>query len=203
MSPCLLPLLPLYVTYFAAGQHNRRRTLFNALGFVLGFALVFTVLGAFAGTLGMLVLRHRPWVNIIGGLIVVALGLSFLGLFRLPFLHKLQPKRVNTQDMRFGKSVVFGLTFAATLTPCAGPMLGIALMQAAQAGGTLRGMLLLLVYALGMGLPLVACAMLMDTLKGVLAFLRRHQNKIHRASGILLILLGIAMAFGLLERIAL
>ncbi|MCL2531741.1 MAG: cytochrome c biogenesis protein CcdA [Oscillospiraceae bacterium] len=201
VSPCLLPLLPLYVAYFAAGQHNRRRTLLNALGFVLGFALVFTALGAFAGTLGALLLRHRFWVNIITGLVVAVLGLSFLGLFQLPFLHKLQPRRVNTQNMRFGKSIVFGLTFAAALTPCAGPMLGIALMQAAQAGGTLQGMLLLLVYSLGLGLPLVLCAMLMDHLKGVLAFLRRHQNKIHKVAGVLLILLGIAMMLGLLERI--
>jgi len=201
VSPCLLPLLPLYITYFAAGQHNRRRTLLNALVFVLGFALVFTALGAFAGTLGMLVFRHRMWVNVIGGLVVIVLGLSFLGLFQLPFLHKLQPRRMNTQDMRLGKSIVFGLTFAATLTPCAGPMLGIALTQAAQVGGTLHGMLLLFVYSLGVGLPFVLCAMAMDHIKGVLTFLRRHQSKIHKVSGILLILLGLAMAFGLLERI--
>lgn len=200
VSPCLLPLLPLYVTYFAAGQHNRRRTLLNALGFVLGFALVFTTLGALAGTLGALLLRHRVWVNIATGLIVVVLGLSFLGLFQLPFLHKLQPRRVNTQELRFFKSVMFGLTFAAALTPCAGPMLGIALMQAAQASSTLQGSLLLLVYSFGLGLPLVLCAMLMDHLKGVLACLRRHQNKIHKIAGAMLLLLGIAMAFGLLER---
>ena len=201
ISSCLLPMLPVYLAYFAAGEQNRRRTLLNALGFVAGFSVVFMALGAFAGTLGTLLARHSLIVNIVTGAVVIALGLHFLGLLKLRFLQRLQRPQVNVKQLRFGSSVLFGLAFSVGWTPCVGPWLGAALTQAAQAGGTLNGMVMLFLFSLGMGLPLIACALLMDQLKGAIAFLRRHQKTIHIASGIVLIILGILMATGVMERI--
>jgi len=201
ISPCILPLLPLYVSYFAAGEADRKRTLCNSLGFVAGFALVFMALGAFAGTVGSLLLQYALVVQITSGVVVVLLGLHFLGLLKLGFLQKLSRPQVNTRDLRFGSSFLFGLAFSIGWTPCVGPLLGIALTQAAQAGSTLHGTAMLLIYSLGLGLPLIICAMLMDQLKGMFSFLRRHQKKIHIASGILLIILGVLMATGSLWRL--
>jgi len=199
ISPCLLPMLPVYVTYFAAGEPKRGRALRNSLGFVLGFTLVFVALGAFAGTLGSLLFRYETAVNIVTGLVVAVLGLHFLGLLKLSFLFKLKQRQVSVKQLRFGSSLLFGLAFSVGWTPCVGPMLGTALMQASQVGGALNGAVLLLLFSLGLGLPLVACALLMDQLKGAIAFLRRRQKAIHMISGILLVLIGVAMALGWMD----
>ena len=199
ISPCLLPMLPVYVTYFAAGEPKRGRALRNSLGFVLGFTLVFVALGAFAGTLGSLLFRYETAVNIVTGLVVAVLGLHFLGLLKLSFLFKLKQRQVSVKQLRFGSSLLFGLAFSVGWTPCVGPMLGTALMQASQRGSALAGVLMLLVFSLGLGLPFVFCALLMDRLKGAVTFLRRHQRVIHTASGILLVVLGILMATGLFQ----
>jgi len=201
ISPCFLPFLPVYVSYFAAGEHSRRRTLVNSLGFMLGFGIVFMVLGAFAGTIGSFLLQYALAVQIVSGVIIVLLGLHFLGLLKLRFLHKLQRPQMDTRNLRFGSSILFGLAFSVGWTPCAGPWLALALMQASQVGSTISGTLMLLVYSLGIGLPLIICAMLMDQLKGMFAFMQRHQKKIHLASGVLLMILGVLMATGLLWRL--
>ena len=206
VSPCLLPMLPVYVTFFAAGkadhegQKDKKRALVNALGFVLGFTLVFVALGAFAGTAGRLLLRYALWVNIITGLVVAVLGLNFLGVLKIKFLNQTSRKSANTKDLRFFSSLLFGLTFSIGWTPCVGAFLGAALMMASQQGGAITGVLMLLVYSLGLGVPFVLSAVLIDRLKGALGFLRRHARGINVASGILLVVMGILMATGVLER---
>jgi len=205
VSPCLLPMLPVYVTFFAAGKtnenNNKKRALVNALGFVLGFTLVFVALGAFAGTAGRLLLRYSLWVNIVTGLVVVVLGLNFLGVLKIGFLNKPNHKNANTKDLRFFSSLLFGLTFSIGWTPCVGAFLGSALMMASQQGGVLSGVLMLLVYSLGLGVPFVISAVLIDRLKGALGFLRRHSRGINIASGVLLVMMGVLMAAGLLEKL--
>ena len=210
VSPCLLPMLPIYVTFFAAGKaaksdgdekKDKRRALVNALGFVLGFTLVFVALGAFAGTAGRLLRRYSLWVNIVTGLVVVVLGLNFLGVLKIGFLNRTSRKTANTKDLRFFSSLLFGLTFSIGWTPCVGAFLGSALMMASQRGGVLPGVLMLLVYSLGLGVPFVISAVLIDRLKGALGFLRRHSRGINIASGVLLVMMGVLMATGLMERI--
>ena len=207
VSPCLLPMLPVYVTFFASGranpedQNDKRRALVNALGFVLGFTLVFVALGAFAGTAGLLLRRYALWVNIVTGLVVAVLGLNFLGVLKIGFLNKAGHKNANTKDLRFFSSLLFGLTFSIGWTPCVGAFLGTALMMASQQGGAAAGVLMLLVYSLGLGLPFVICAVLIDRLKGALGFLRRHARGINIASGVLLVVMGVLMATGVLERL--
>ena len=198
VSPCLLPMLPVYVSFFAAGEANKKRALVNALGFVLGFTLMFVALGALAGAAGRLLRQYSLWVNLVTGLIVIMLGLNFMGALKIGFLNRMGRRRANTKDLRFFSSLLFGLTFSVGWTPCVGAFLGSALAVVAQEGGLLEGIVMLLVYCAGLGLPFVICAVLLDLLKGTLDFLKRHMRAINIVSGALLVAVGILMATGLM-----
>lgn len=154
ISPCLLPMLPIYLSYFAGGQPDasRGRVLKNALGFVLGFTLLFVAMGAFAGSIGALLTRHQQAVNIVSGLIVIFFGLNFLDVFRLSLFRGSKGYSVG-HDMGFFSALVFGAVFAVGWTPCVGAFLGSALVLASQQGSTLQGILLLLCYSAGLGIP--------------------------------------------------
>ena len=131
ISPCLLPMLPIYLSYFAGGQReaSQGRVLKNALGFVLGFTLLFIAMGAFAGSIGALLARHQQAVNLVSGLVVIFFGLNFLGVFRLSLFRGAKGFSVR-HDMGFFSAVVFGAVFAVGWTPCVGAFLGSALMLA-------------------------------------------------------------------------
>ena len=200
VSPCLLPMLPIYVSYFAGGgQKNTRRVMLNAAGFVLGFSLVFAALGALAGTLGALLREYRVAVNIVTGLIVILFGLHFLGLFRLDFFRGIRISH-HAGAGGFFSAILFGFVFAIGWTPCVGAFLGSALMMAAGAGHAVEGVLMLLVYSLGLGVPFFVCAILIDRLREAFSFIKRHYRVINAASGVFLILIGILMATGLFGR---
>ena len=203
ISPCLLPLLPLYVSYFAAGEADKRRTLINALGFASGFTLVFVTLGAFSGTLGSLLVEHAVAVNIVTGLIVILLGLNFIGLVNIGFLNRAVHRNANVKNLTFFSSVSFGIVFSIGWTPCVSAFLGSALMKASIQGGTLNGILMLLVYSLGLGIPFVASAVLIDRLKDAFDFIKRSYKVVNSISGALLIIMGILMATGLMGRLLL
>lgn len=201
ISPCLLPMLPIYVTYFAAGGEKKsRKTLVNSLGFVLGFTLVFTAMGALAGTLGRFLQRYSVAVNIVSGLIVIVFGLSFLGLFNLNFFSGRQ-RSVKKDNMGFGSALLFGIVFSVGWTPCVGAFLGSALLLASQQGHVLEGVAMLLCYSLGLGLPFVLSAVLIDYLKGAFSLIKRNYRLINTLCGVLLILLGLAMATGTMGRL--
>jgi len=200
VSPCLLPLLPLYVSYFAAGEPDKRKTLVNALGFVCGFTLVFVALGALAGTLGMLLVEHAVAVNIVTGLVVIVLGLNFMGLINIRFLNRAVRINANVKNLTFFSSVLFGIVFSIGWTPCVSAFLGSALMKASMQGGTLNGVLMLLVYSLGLGIPFIASAVLIDRLKSAFDFIKRNYKVINIVSGALLVVIGILMATGLMGR---
>jgi len=200
ISPCLLPLLPVYVSFFAAGESNKHKTLINSLGFVTGFTVVFVILGAFAGTLGRFLLDYTAAVNIITGLIVIVLGLNFIGIINIRFLKQTSAGTSNTKDLNFFSSVLFGIVFSIGWTPCVGAFLGSALTKAVIQGGTLNGILMLLVYSLGLGIPFLVSAVLIDQLKGTFDFIKRNYKVINIVSGALLIMMGVLMATGLWGR---
>ena len=201
VSPCLLPLLPVYVSYFAGGgQGSNPRVLVNAIGFVLGFTIVFVALGAFAGTLGSLLVAHSRWVNAIAGLVVVGLGLNYLDVVQLRFLQGPQKLRLgNAKLSSFPAAVLFGIVFSIAWTPCVSTFLAAALLRAAGQGSAQEGMFMLFVYSMGLGVPFIASAVLIDRLKGAFDFIKRHYRAINIASGALLILVGILMMAGLLN----
>lgn len=196
ISPCLLPMLPIYITYFAGGGvRNTRKTLMGALGFVLGFTLVFVAMGALAGTVGSFLTRHQQAVNIVSGIIVIILGLSFLGLFRIPLF---QGRLKLPQQTGFFASLLFGIVFSVGWTPCVGAFLGSALMLASQQGSILVGVGMLLCYSLGLGIPFVISAILIDYLKSAFDLIKRNYRTVNIISGCLLIAMGLAMATGVL-----
>lgn len=200
ISPCLLPMLPVYISYFAAGEENGRRTRIHALGFVFGFTCVFVLLGAFAGTLGALLRAYETAVNIVTGLVVIVLGLHFLGVLRLGCLNRGVRMSSGVNNLTFPAAVLFGMAFSVAWTPCVGAFLGSALMLASRQGGTLAGVSMLLVYSLGLGVPFVASAVLIDRLKGVFDFIKRNYGPINIASGCLLVAVGVLMATGMMGR---
>ena len=201
LSPCLLPMLPIYVSYFAGGgERSTRKTLTNALGFILGFTVVFVALGALAGTLGSFLKAHQTAVNIVSGLLVIFFGLSFLGVFRLSFFQGSR-FRVDGEHMGFFSALIFGLIFSLGWTPCVGAFLGSALALASQQGHVVQGMGMLLAYSLGLGVPFLLSALLIDKLKSTFDWVKRHYAVINRISGGLLIAIGLLMATGTLGRL--
>ena len=200
ISPCLLPMLPIYISYFAGGaERSTGKTLTCASGFVLGFTAVFVAMGALAGTVGSFLIRYQSIVNIILGGIVIAFGLNYLGVLNLNIFRGMKGG-VKTADMNFWSAFVFGVVFSVGWTPCVGVFLGSALMLASQQGSALVGTLMLLSYSLGLGVPFLLSAVLIDQLKGAFAFIKKNYGIINRVCGGLLIVVGVLMATGLLGR---
>lgn len=201
LSPCLLPMLPIYVSYFAGGgQRSTGKTLRCALGFVVGFTAVFTAMGALAGSIGSLLVRYQRIVNLVSGVIVIVFGLNYLGLFRWNLFHG-GSRVLDAQDMTFFSAALFGIIFSLGWTPCVGAFLGSALALATQQGHVLEGTLMLLAYSLGLGIPFLLSAVLIDALKGAFDWVKRHYQIINLLSGGFLILIGILMASGMLGRL--
>jgi len=201
ISPCLLPMLPIYISYFAGGgERSVKRTVTNASGFVLGFTIIFVAMGALAGTLGSFLTKHQIWVNVIGGGIVVLFGLNYMGILKLN-LFRGGARGLRDGEMGFFSALVFGLVFSVGWTPCVGAFLGSALMLASQQGHVLEGMGMLLCYSLGLGIPFLFSAVLIDKLKSTFNFIKQHYAIINKICGGLLILIGILMATGTLGRL--
>lgn len=198
ISPCLLPMLPLYISYFAGGEvtETSHKVLYNALGFVFGFTLVFVSLGAFAGTLGQFIFEHGTVFNLFSGLIIIIFGLSFLGLLNLPFIGFNKNPALHTDALTPAKSILFGIVFSISWTPCVSAFLGSALILASQQGSALKGIIMLLLFSAGLAIPFIASAVLIVRLKSTFDFLKKHYKIINYVSGVLLILLGILMMAG-------
>jgi cytochrome c-type biogenesis protein len=202
ISPCLLPMLPVYVSYFAAQDDgsSKNSALINAIGFVMGFTIVFTILGAFAGTIGRFLREYRPLVNAVTGVIVILFGLNFIGVIKLPFINTIRQMKMDTAKTGFFSSILFGIVFSVGWTPCVGVFLGSAIMLAAYGGDSLKGVLMLLCYSLGLGIPFLASAVLIGRLKSAFDFIKKNYRIISFVSGGLLIITGILMATGLMSR---
>ncbi len=196
ISPCMLPMLPVYISYFAGGADKKHRVLTRAAAFVLGFTLVFSLLGLFAGTLGVFLGRYQTAVNIVSGALVILFGLSYLEVIRLPFFKGMQRGKNATTIL---SAFLFGVVYSVSLTPCVGAFLGTALTQAAISGTALRGTLLLVTYSLGLGIPFLLSAVLIEKLGGAFGFIKRHYRIINLICGIFLILVGIFMMLGKMQ----
>lgn len=200
ISPCLLPMLPIYISFFAGqnSKNTRKETFTNAVGFVLGFTLVFVLLGAFAGALGGFLIQYGTIVNIILGLIVILFGLNFIGVLRVPFINNTRQLNLKMGNTGFLASLLFGVVFSLGWTPCVGAFLGSALMLAASRAESLKGIFLLLSFSLGLGIPFVASALLLERLKNAFSLIKKNYRVINLFSGLLLVLVGITIATGLM-----
>lgn len=198
ISPCMLPMLPLYVSYFAGNADRKHHVFLRAVGFVLGFTAVFSLLGVFAGTIGAFLSEYRTAVNAVSGAVVILFGLSYLDVIHLPFFKGMQGGRKITG---FFSSVLFGVIYSVSLTPCVGAFLGSALMMASSSGTAVKGFFLLFVYSLGLGVPFLLSAVLIERLNSAFRFIKKHYRIINLVCGIFLILVGLMMALGLMNRV--
>lgn len=201
ISPCLLPMLPIYISYFAGGgERTTGKTLKGALGFVTGFTVVFVILGALAGTVGIFLREYQTAVNVVSGLIVILFGLNFLGVFKLNLFNG-SNRSVNTDNMGFGAAFLFGIIFSVGWTPCVGAFLGSALMLASQQAHITEGMLMLLAYSMGLGIPFIISAVLINYLKSAFNWIKKNYRIINIISGTMLVVIGILMATGTMGRL--
>lgn len=198
ISPCMLPLLPLYISYFAGGADKKHKVFLRALSFVLGFTVVFSLLGLFAGTLGAFLREYRTAVNIVGGALIIIFGLSYLEVIKLPFFKGIRNGRTADTVV---SAFLFGIVYSVSLTPCIGAFLGSALALAGASGTALKGVMLLVTYSLGLGVPFLISALLIERLNTAFAFIKRNYRVINIVCGGFLILIGILMALGQLDAV--
>ncbi|MCK9479258.1 MAG: cytochrome c biogenesis CcdA family protein [Firmicutes bacterium] len=197
VSPCILPMLPVYLTYFAGMDSDEgNKAVKNSLGFILGFTIVFVALGALAGSLGFFLKQHQTAVNIVTGFVVIFFGLSFMGVVKLPTFTGRNKLLSLAVKHNFWASVVFGVVFSIGWTPCVGAFLGSALMLAAQSGTYMKGIIMLLFYSLGLAIPFFLSALLIEKLKVGFDFIKRNYRVINIFSGALLVVLGVLMLAG-------
>jgi cytochrome c-type biogenesis protein len=210
LSPCVLPLVPGYLSYMSglgATEVTLRRSLRTGLvagAFVLGFTAVFVALGATATALGALLAQYRTELTRIGGVVIIVMGLVFMGAIRVPWLYR-EARFHPTPRAGLWGSVVLGSAFAFGWTPCIGATMGVALTMAAGGtaeGGPGQGAFLLAVYSLGLGVPFVLAGLGVSRLARAIAWLRRHARTVNAASGALLIVVGVLFVTDQLFRLS-
>ncbi|MBX9857609.1 MAG: cytochrome c biogenesis protein CcdA [Gemmatimonadaceae bacterium] len=207
LSPCVLPLVPSYVTFITGMglddvSRARRTALVHALLFVLGFTFIFVALGAGASAFGQLLREYRVWIARVGGVLMVLMGLWMLGVIRIGALQ--QERRMHLSDKPLGYlgTVVVGIAFGAGWTPCLGPTLGAILLLAANESELAKGITLLIAYSLGLAVPFLLSALLLDRFLGFFQKFKHNIGRVNRIAGILLVLVGILMFTGWFERLA-
>jgi cytochrome c-type biogenesis protein len=214
LSPCVFPLVPGYLAYIAgtttreAGSANialRWRVTMHAACFVAGFSLIFVILGASASTLGQIFAHHHDVLTKVAGAVIIVFGLHIAGVFKIPWLYREVRREValGSGGPAYLRSGLIGLAFGAGWTPCVGPLLG-SILTLAAATTTLRGgVVLLLVYSLGLGMPFLATGLLMGSASRGFRSLNRLMQPLGVLSGVLMVAMGVLVLSGLLARLAL
>jgi cytochrome c-type biogenesis protein len=199
-SPCVLPLIPVYISFITGVSINElkndnasslARTFLSALFFVAGFSLVFIMLGASASYLGGLFGAHKELIRWIGGGAVIIFGLHLAGVFRIKLLYF--EKRLGSEKLTGGYIGAFlvGIAFGAGWTPCIGPILSSILILASTQDTVYKGMILLLAYSAGLGLPLLLTALFVNIALGLFSKIKKYYGFIETASGVILVLMGV------------
>lgn len=207
LSPCVLPLVPSYIGFLTGmtlpEMANRRRAaLLHALLFVLGFSLVFILLGASATALGRALNYYQIWLQRVGGVLIIFFGVLCLGVIRVGWFNQERRMHLEQKPVGYLGSALVGMAFAAGWTPCIGPVLGAILGLAATSDDVSRGMLLLGVYSAGLAVPFLLAAVAVDRFLDWFQRFRRYIPWVMRVSGVLLILVGILLVTGEFTRLA-
>ncbi|SRR6056297_1316611 len=211
LSPCVLPLVPPYMTYLAGASLDqiedsddpelRKRAIRTAIVFVLGFTTVFTLLGATASALGQLVRQYMDVFGIVAGVIIILMGLHFLGVFRIALLYR-EARFQGGSNVGLWGAYVMGLAFAFGWTPCIGPILAAILAVAGTEQSVAQGAFLLMIYSAGMGIPFILAAFAMRPFVNFLKRMKSRFGMVEKAMGGLLVLTGIAFLTGGIEMMA-
>ncbi|MHC5653576.1 cytochrome c biogenesis CcdA family protein [Stappia sp.] len=213
VSPCVLPLVPPYLGFLAGvsldeltGEGEKkadpRRIFFASLAFVLGFSTVFVALGASASFIGQFVTQHMQVLGYIAGVAIIAMGLHFLGVFRIAFLYREARVQVDRKPAGLIGAYVIGLAFAFGWTPCVGPILASILFVAGSEASVLHGAVLLAAYALGIGVPFLVASLFAGPFMRFMGRFRRHMSTVEKVMGVFLILTGLAFMTGQMARVS-
>jgi len=191
ISPCMLPMLPIYISYFVGKEEKKQsKAIINSISFVFGFTIVFLILSIFASQLGSLIGNFK-YVKIVFGIIVIILGLNYMEILNFKFLNRFSNIKANTENLNFIKSMIFGILFSISWTPCIGTFLSSALILVAEGQSLIKGLILMFLYSIGLGVPFVVSVFLIEKLKNIFDFIKKHYNIIKKISGIILIIMGI------------
>jgi cytochrome c-type biogenesis protein len=216
LSPCVLPIVPPYLAYMAGttlqpagpGAEVARgpdwRVVNASIFFILGLSTVFMVLGFTASLIGQMFLRYQNYLAIGSGLVIILFGLHFLHVIRIPILD--QDRRFDAGGDRGGTAFgayVMGLAFAFGWTPCIGPILGMIISMAAQEDTVSRGLVLMLGYVTGLGLPFLIVALSFRRALGTMARIKRHMGTIEKVTGGLLVVVGVMLSLGIFTKLSL
>ncbi|WP_338487653.1 cytochrome c biogenesis CcdA family protein [Ruoffia tabacinasalis] len=200
ISPCLLPMLPIYIAYLTGqtdkdSDKQKTSLLLQSIFFVLGFTIVFILMGIFVTTIGRFVLINRTLIHFIAGSFMILLGIDYL--FGNPVMNRLNI--MPGSSLKQSNSFVFGMIFSLTWTPCVGTFLASALSYAATSSSYLESVTLLLSFSFGLGIPFILSALLLNEMNHVLTWIKQHYRIIQTVSALFLIVIGISTMFGWLE----
>ena len=204
VSPCVLPLIPAYISYISgaslqeiqSGEVSSKKIIINSIAFVLGFSTVFILLGASASLIGKVLSRHMNTFKVVAGIIIIIFGLHMTGIIRIKFLNyekKVQVKKSNSATL-IGAYLI-GIAFSAGWTPCVGPILGAILAAASTYTTMTKGIILLAVYSIGLGIPFILTAWAINKFFAAFKQIRKYFHEIEIISGILLIIVGLLLIF--------
>ena len=196
ISTCLLPMVPIYISYFIGeDDDNSKKAILNSIGFVLGFTTIFLLLSIFASQLGAILSNNIRYIKIFFGIVIILLGLNYMEILKIKFLNKTNMKNIDTKNFNFFKAMFFGILFSISWTPCIGTFLSSALLLIAKEQDILKGIIMMLLYSIGLGIPFIVSAILIEKLRNVFDFIKKHYDVIKRISGVILIGAGIYMMF--------
>jgi cytochrome c-type biogenesis protein len=202
ISPCVLPLVPSYITYITGASFKeltdadaraklRWTTVFHSLIFIIGFSMVFILMGASASYLGQVLARYQYWIMKGGGVLIIILGIHFTGILRLPFLEMEKRFELKKKPLGYVGSFLVGIVFAAGWTPCIGPILSTILLYASTTQNFITGILLLTVYSMGLGVPFFLSSLAFNWFLSSFERIKRYMRVVTMVSGFFLIAIGI------------
>ncbi len=191
ISPCILPVIPIYISYFGVGNKSSKKAIINSIGFIGGFSLIFILLGIFASTLGKTVQNYSNYINILLGLFLIIIGLNYMGLIFIKFLNKTKGIKQKKKDLNIISSIIFGVIFSLSWTPCVGAFLSSALILASTTGSVFKGAILLSLYSLGLAIPFIITTIFIEKVKKTFDFIKKHYNIINKIAGSILVLSGL------------
>ena len=207
LSPCILPMIPSYLAFITgisleelSQDKNlkkvRKSVIANSLFFILGFSILFIAMGASATFIGKFLAKNIRWFEIIGGSLVVILGLHFAGLFKLKFLEREKKIHLEKKPLGYVGTVLVGMAFGAGWTPCVGPILGSILTMAAATQNVAKGVILLISYSIGLGIPFLLTGLLIHKFFEYFKTIRKYFRVITLVGGILLVIIGLLLITG-------
>lgn len=198
ISPCVLPLIPVYVTYIFG---SKKKDILSLVLFVLGFSIVFVLMGASASQLGKIFISHKDIFRKISGIVIILFGLYMVGIFKPFFLNREIRLNIDNKSSGYFSTFLLGITFAAGWTPCVGPILASILIYASTTSTIGIGVILLFTYSMGLGIPFIIVALMIDRFRDIYKRINLYMPYIEKVSGIIMIIFGMLLYFNQIIRL--